>query len=117
MEINEYQEKSKRTLPDLGSCLNNNIHMSLGLVTESAEIADIFKKQLAYNNDPDLVNIKEEIVDIMFYIVNLCNINGWDIRDILQNNIAKLKQRYPEKFNIENALNRDLDAERKILEG
>lgn len=34
----------------------------------------------------------------------------------LEKNIDKLKKRYPEKFSTENALNRDLDAERKVLE-
>lgn len=35
----------------------------------------------------------------------------------LDRNIAKLKARYPEKFDPEKALNRDLDKERKTLEG
>tara|TARA_R110000868_G_scaffold14414_2_gene67010 strand:- start:24581 stop:25174 length:594 start_codon:yes stop_codon:yes gene_type:complete len=34
----------------------------------------------------------------------------------LSNNLNKLKLRYPEKFTSENAINRDLDGERKILE-
>jgi NTP pyrophosphatase (non-canonical NTP hydrolase) len=35
---------------------------------------------------------------------------------LLHNNIEKLKVRYPDKFDAEKALNRDLDAERKELE-
>lgn len=38
------------------------------------------------------------------------------ISDILQTNINKLKARFPEKFNFQDALNRDLNNERKILE-
>ena len=34
----------------------------------------------------------------------------------LELNIKKLEQRYPEKFTVEKAENRDLEAERKILE-
>ena len=44
---------------------------------------------------------------------NLLNVNT---NKALENNIAKLKTRYPEKFTQEAALNRDLDAERKELE-
>ena len=39
-----------------------------------------------------------------------------DFYQILANNINKLKIRYPDKFDAEKALNRDLDSERKELE-
>lgn len=116
MEITEYQEKARRTCANLDSNKEDNIHMALGLVTEAGEIADVFKKKLAYNKDIDWVNVKEEVGDIMWYVANLCNINGWDLRDILDTNINKLVKRYPEKFTNEKALNRDLEGERSILE-
>ena len=52
----------------------------------------------------------------MWYFANLCNMHGWDLRDIMQTNIDKLKSRYPNKFDSEKAINRDLEAERAILE-
>ena len=116
MEIKEYQEASKRTNADLGSVLMNELHMILGMQTEVAEIADVYKKHIAYGRDLDLVNVKEEIGDLMFYVVNLCNTHNWDLRDIMKTNIDKLKARYPEKFTNENAINRNLDVERQILE-
>lgn len=116
MEIKEYQEASKRTNADLGSVLMNELHMVLGMQTEVAEIADVYKKHVAYGRDLDLINIKEEIGDLMFYVVNMCNIHNWDLRDIMQTNIEKLKARYPEKYTNENAINRNLDVEREILE-
>ena len=39
-----------------------------------------------------------------------------DYYQVLTNNIAKLQVRYPDKFSEESALNRDLDAEREVLE-
>lgn len=116
MEIKEYQEKASRTCATLNSTLEDNIHMSLGLLTETGEIADVFKKHLAYNKAIDYVNVKEEVGDVMWYIANLCNINGWDLREIMSTNIEKLEQRYPDKFTNENAINRNLKAEREILE-
>lgn len=115
MEIRDYQYKSKRTNKIIGG-MSDNLHMSLGLTTESAEIADVFKKHLAYGKEVDWVNIKEELGDLMFYVVNMCNINGWDLRDILDTNVAKLKARFPEGFEEEKALNRNLTTERTILE-
>ncbi len=116
MEIREYQEAAARTLADLKNPLMNDLHMVTGMVTESAEIADAYKKHFAYGKALDLVNVQEEIGDTMWYIVNLCNLHGWDLRNIMYTNIEKLKARYPEKFTQEHALNRDLDAERNILE-
>jgi NTP pyrophosphatase (non-canonical NTP hydrolase) len=115
MEIKEYQEESKRTLASLGSTMDN-IHMCLGLQTESAELSDVFKKFIAYEKPIDWVNVKEELGDLMWYVSNMCNVNGWDLRDIMATNISKLQARYPEKFTNENAINRDLETERKILE-
>lgn len=96
--------------------LLDDLHMVLGIQTEAAEIADVYKKHIAYGKDLDLVNVKEEIGDILWYIANLCTLKGWDLGEILQSNIDKLEIRYPEKFTNENALNRDLKEERKVLE-
>lgn len=116
MEINDYQKAAKRTFVDLENSLLNDLHMVTGMVTESAEIADAYKKHFAYGKELDLVNIKEELGDIMWYIACMCELHGWDLRDIMATNIAKLKARYPNKFTSENALNRDLKVERNILE-
>ena len=117
MNLKDYQEQAKRTCPSLeGGQLNDLIHMSLGIQTEAAEIADLLKKRLAYKKDIDWVNMKEEVGDTMWYIANLCNINNWNLEDILETNINKLKVRYPEKFSEDKAINRNLDAERKELE-
>ena len=116
MNINDYQLKAARTCAKIDGAIMDNLHMVLGMQTEAAEIADVYKKTIAYKKPLDFVNIKEEIGDIMWYIANLCNMNGWDLREILATNIAKLEARYPEKFTEENALNRNLKTEREILE-
>jgi NTP pyrophosphatase (non-canonical NTP hydrolase) len=116
MKINQYQEEAKRTLASTGSRLADELHMAMGMVTEAGELIDVYKKNLAYKKEIDYVNLKEELGDILWYIANLCNINDWDIEDVLEININKLKVRYPEKFTQENAINRNLEEERKTLE-
>jgi NTP pyrophosphatase (non-canonical NTP hydrolase) len=123
MKINDYPELASRTLaeinpesiPDLKKFLNN-MHMILGMMTELGELADIFKKHLAYGKEIDWVNVREEIGDGQWYAGGMCKINLFDLENIMENNINKLKSRYPEKFSQEKALNRDLERERKILE-
>ena len=55
--------------------------------------------------------------EIYEYILVIAYSYGVDIEDGLEKNIAKLKERYPEKFDEDLAVNRDLETERKILEG
>ncbi len=116
MNIKEYCEAVKRTMADLGYREKDNLHMIMGMATEVGELMDIFKKNFAYKKEIDWVNAKEEIGDLMWYVANFCNINGFDIEEILQTNVDKLKARYPEKFTEEHAIYRNLEKERKILE-
>ena len=116
MEISKYQAEAARTCANIDGGILDDLHMVLGMQTEAAEIADAYKKTIAYKKELDLVNVKEELGDILWYIANMCNMHGWDLRDIMQTNIDKLKARYPEKFTEQHALNRDLNKERSILE-
>jgi hypothetical protein len=62
------------------------------------------------------INIAEEFGDIDWYKaigVDELNINWVTILDTV---ISKLKTRYPDAFTSEDAINRDLDKERKVLD-
>lgn len=121
MNFKKYQEDAGRTLAPVSDALRQGIgqevHMALGMVTEASEIADVYKKQIAYGKPLDNINLAEEIGDLMWYIANYCTIKGFDLQEICDTNIEKLRIRYPEKFTSEDAINRNLDEERKILEG
>jgi len=116
IEIKDYQKLSTRTMAKLETPLMDDLHMVLGMQTEVAEVADAYKKHMAYGKELDLVNVKEELGDLMWYVANLCNLHGWDLREIMNTNIDKLQARYPEKFDTDKAINRDLVKERNILE-
>ena len=115
MNFKTYLVESERTLADKGKD-TNVLHGTIGICTEAGEILDAIKKSMFYGKPIDKVNIKEEIGDVMWYIAILCREFNLEMEDVLQTNINKLKARYPDKFTSENALNRDLDKERKILE-
>ncbi len=121
MEYKDYQTESKRTCPNLNDQLRQGLademHMVLGISTEAGELLDAYKKHFAYGKELDKTNVGEEIADIMWYVSNLCRMLNIDMEEMLQRNIAKLKARYPEKFDEIKALNRDLEKEREILEG
>ena len=116
MNIKEYIEKASRTDAPLSSPRDHDFHMIFGMLTEIGELADVYKKNLAYGRETDLYNVKEELGDLMWYVANFCKTNDFDIEKILESNINKLMSRYPEKFTQKDALERDLKLERKALE-
>jgi|SaaInlV_165m_DNA_1040744.scaffolds.fasta_scaffold15702_3 NTP pyrophosphatase (non-canonical NTP hydrolase) len=105
------------TLEDGRKISSRIIHGIDGCVTEAGELQDAMKRHMFYGKELDLVNLKEEIGDIMWYLAILVDELGTSFEELGDINIKKLSSRYPEKFTSENALNRDLDKERDILEG
>ena len=117
MNLKTYSKLAKRTLSPIDGVLLNVVHMLLGMSTELGELQDQYKKYIAYGKQLDLINVQEEVGDLMWYIINLCTMLDFDLEKILDQNIAKLKTRYPEKFTEHQALNRNLDDEHKVLTG
>ena len=93
------------------------LHSCMGICTESGELMDAVKKTIVYGKALDVVNVKEEIGDLFWYIGLLCNSLGLSFEEIWETNIAKLRKRYPQNFTEAAALDRDLSAERSVLEG
>lgn len=93
------------------------LHAMVGLCTETGELQDAVKKHMIYGKPLDLVNIVEEFSDCLWYIAVGLDACGSSFEEAFAKNIAKLKARFPDKFTEQNALVRDLDAERAALEG
>jgi NTP pyrophosphatase (non-canonical NTP hydrolase) len=114
----EYKKLCKRTASGKVHAIDSDIiHGAAGCVTEAAELMDAVKKAMFYGKPLDHVNILEELGDLQWYIALIANKLGYSFEDdIWPKNIQKLKIRYPEKFESEQALFRDLDQERESLE-
>ena len=101
------------------------LHALVGMTTEVGELFDQFKKHCFYGKDLDLINLAEEISDVDWYravaidaLSILLDRDSLELEDHIDRiNIAKLSERYKKGFSNESALNRDLEAERKILDG
>ncbi len=91
-------------------------HGIVGAVTETGELCESLLSSLETKTPIDEVNVKEEIGDLFWYIAELCRACGWTFEEIMELNINKLKKRYGEKFSTEAAINRDVNAERELLE-
>ena len=69
-----------------------------GIFEEAGEIAGIRKRQCrAFPKDLERLDperLKEEIGDLLWYIAAVCNIEGFDLEEILEGNKEKLDERY-----------------------
>lgn len=116
MDLKEYTKGVMRTAVPLDTPFNDQLHKVLGMVTETGELADIFKKNLAYGKEIDWVNVEEELGDLLWYVFAFCSIANLDSEKILERNLAKLRIRYPDKFTKKRAIKRNLKKERETLE-
>lgn len=92
------------------------VHAAQGMATETGEFTDVLKKWVFYGRPVDEVNLEEELGDLMWYVAEAANALGADLGKIMATNIDKLRARYPDKFTEFDAQNRNLEAERAILE-
>lgn len=70
----------------------------LGLSGEVGEFNDLIKKMLYHGKDVQPVDLALELGDILYYLVAICNVLGFDFYEIALNNNAKLLARYPDGF-------------------
>ena len=115
IEVQQIAEYVENPLKDISLQQTEMLHCLLGMCTETFELISAVLKYIQ-NGEFDKVNAFEEIGDTMWYISYMVSVLGGDFEDILEKNINKLKERYPDKFNSDNAVNRNLDVERKTLE-
>ena len=87
---------------DTGTILN----ACLGLSGEVGEFNDMIKKWIFHEKDLDEEHLKKELGDIMWYIAMMCHAFRWNLDEIMEMNINKLKARYPEGFDTDRANNR-----------
>lgn len=89
-------------------------HSVIGIATEAVELLEAVSVD---SPDVDTTNLREEFGDLMWYIAIGVDETGGNFDAMIDKVIAKLKARYPNKFTSEDAINRNLEIERLILEG
>lgn len=87
---------------DMGGVLNG----CLGLSGETGEFCDIIKKAVFHEKEFDEEHAKKELGDCLWYVAMICESFGWNLEEIMQMNIDKLKARYPNGFDVVRANNR-----------
>ena len=74
---------------------------SIGIASEGGEFAEIVKKCVFQGKPLDAdtqFHIKRELGDIMWYWTNSCRALGLDPNEVIEENVNKLKARYPVSY-------------------
>lgn len=97
MKLNEYQDKAVPfCVPQSDDIIDKTI-LVLGISGEASEVAEKWKKILAYKNsvlsEEDRLELGKEMGDVMWYIAVLAERLGLSLEELAKQNIKKLESR------------------------
>lgn len=105
MRVNEYQLLAARTInPDLAKWEMEE-HALHGMVGEIGELHSMYQKKYQGHTYPEDY-YKKELGDLLWFIAEYCTVMGWELDEIAQLNIDKLKARFPQGFETGKSLHR-----------
>ena len=104
MHGNEYQYLAMRTA-NAKTEKDMLYHGVFGLTSEAGEVAGLLQK-VYQGHDLDDEHLIKELGDCMWMIAEICTSKGFNLDDVMQTNIDKLKARYPDGFESERSLYR-----------
>ena len=110
MNLHEYQAAVGRTCATTD--LQETMKLALvGLQDELGEIAGPLKKYLWHGHVLDRAHLQDEVGDVLWYLATLCNALGIALAEAFEDNIEKLRRRYPDGFSTERSLTRSSEGE------
>ena len=80
---------------------------ALRLCGESGEVAENVKKSLFQGHPLETSALRDELGDVLWYFVFLCDTVGLTVEDVMEANVAKRRKRYPDGFSSERSIQRD----------
>jgi len=102
MVVGEYQEACKKTAKKFDTPKEEILTWGLGIACEAGDVASCIKKTISHDNDVKH-GIKENIGDTLWYMAMICNFFDWKMEDIMNENLEKLRARYPDGFTTKDA--------------
>ena len=106
MTGSEYQALASRTINRRISKIEQKYHALHGMVSEIGELHSIYQKRYQGHIEPTEDHMKKEVGDLLWFIAEYCTTQGWDLDEVMQLNIDKLRARYPEGFSAERSIHR-----------
>ena len=76
----------------------------IGMMAESGEFAEVVKKKIfqadSMFTEAEIFHMKRELGDVLWYWCQGCMALGFTPEEVMQENIKKLEQRYPNGFEV-----------------
>ena len=93
-------------IPRIYELESEGINMSLlltgamGLSSEAGELMELVKKNIFQGKPLDVFHMQRELGDVIWYWINTCRALNLDPYQVIEENVVKLKARYPDgEFN------------------
>ena len=109
MRVNEYQEAAMATLNPALDKKDVLINSVMGLCGESGEAIDIVKKWLMQGHELDKDHLIKELGDVAWYLAEAATALDVPLETVLQGNLNKLRQRFPNGFDTDASVHRKED--------
>lgn len=109
MTANEYQLEAMKTASGMTGGDDMDLLMLMGLMGltgEAGEAIDLLKKSMFQGHKLDKSHLALELGDVAFYLAVAAFALGYTLEDILQLNVRKVRDRYPNGFDPEKSIHR-----------
>lgn len=108
MNFNEYQKLTERTAPKDDEMIVElrKTTYGLGLCGEAGEVAELIKKEVGHGHPVSREKMVKELGDTFWYLARTAAEYGIDLQEVAEENIKKLKERYPDGFSTEASIKR-----------
>ena len=107
MESNTYQLLAYKTANKELNPYDQLRNAVYGLNGESGEVIDILKKHEFQGHELNVPKLVDELGDVAWYLALACTALSITLDDVMQHNIDKLRNRYPEGFNSDRSIHRE----------
>lgn len=105
--FDEYQDVATKSI-DTRLADNEKLHHALfGLSAEVGEVTSLYQKYLQ-GHQLDIEHLKIEIGDVLWMVAELCTAMDLRMSEVAEGNNAKTTSRYPNGFESERSLNREV---------
>lgn len=104
--MKSYQELARRTQNRDLTPRERLEHALWGLSAEVGEVCSLHQK--THQGHPlNGTELRKEVGDIMWFVAELCDVYGYDMGAVAEENIAKLRRRYPVGFSVDKSVHRE----------
>ncbi|MBQ1483606.1 MAG: nucleoside triphosphate pyrophosphohydrolase family protein [Erysipelotrichaceae bacterium] len=111
MDANAYQKKAMAFLNPQIEEKDVLLNALMGLCAESGEACDLLKKHLFQGHSLNRDDLIKELGDVAWYLAEAAYALDVDLSDVLDKNIGKLTERFPDGFDPQRSMARKDQAE------